>query len=362
MLRHSDRATLRRLLVLARWLGPWSDDSIAPEGVDREEIHFGSSARPLRGWLYEPKKSAIDGSVLVIPGLHHLGPADPRLDRFCRVLARAGRRVLCPFLPSFEALLVSDTIGPDAIDAFDAIDARAPQGTTPGVFSISFGSRAALDVALARHDRVQSLILFGGYSSWQDAMRFALVGRDDRPFDPLNRPVVFLNLLDQLRVPNKELVAKAIRQQVHGTWGRTEMREASALKRHAEKIADSLALPREERLLFLQSAGVEFGGEARAFEALGRIGRERAYLDPAETAGKVQVPVVVAHGRDDDVIPVEHATELAAMIPGAEAYVTGTYAHTGKTEPEPFDLAATQKEYSTMFELLWHMSRIGCAT
>lgn len=361
MVRRSDRSTLRRLTILARWLGPWSDDSVAPRGVTREEIRFGPEDR-LRGWLYEPAKGSVDGSVLVIPGLHHLGPSDPRLDRFCRVLARAGRRVLCPFLPSFEALLVSDTIGPDSIHAFDAIDERRPAGTKTGVFSISFGSRAALDVAVARSENIDSLILFGGYSSWQDAMRFALVGRDDRPFDPLNRPVVFLNLLDQLSVPNKSLVAKAIREQVHGTWGRLEMREASALKRHAEKIADALALPKEERLLFLQSAGVEFGGEARAFEALSRIGDSRAYLDPAPVAAKVSIPVVVAHGRDDDVIPVEHASELAAMIPGAESYVTGTYAHTGKTEPEPFDLAATRNEYSTMFELLWHMSRIGCAT
>jgi pimeloyl-ACP methyl ester carboxylesterase len=47
----------------------------------------------------------------------------------------------------------------------------------------------------------------------------------------------------------------------------------------------------------------------------------------------VRRPVTVAHGREDDVIPFEHAARLAAALPHAEVHVTGLYDHTGPRRP-----------------------------
>ena len=47
--------------------------------------------------------------------------------------------------------------------------------------------------------------------------------------DPLNSPVVFLNLLDQLDVAgDKELLARAWLQMVHRTWGKLELKRPGA--------------------------------------------------------------------------------------------------------------------------------------
>ena len=45
--------------------------------------------------------------VLIAPGLHYAGADDPRLDRFCRILAAAGHRVIAPFIPTSLVPLLS---------------------------------------------------------------------------------------------------------------------------------------------------------------------------------------------------------------------------------------------------------------
>ena len=76
--------------TLARWLGPWADATRAPAVITRDTEVAG-----LRVRIYG------DGGTpyLIAPGLHYAGPDDPRMDRFCRILAAAGHHVAAPFVP-----------------------------------------------------------------------------------------------------------------------------------------------------------------------------------------------------------------------------------------------------------------------
>ncbi len=350
---------LRRIETLARGLGPWASDQTVPTGTTRREISIpanGPDERPMRAWVYR-NDAPPQGSLLLVPGLHYLGPADPRLDRFCRVLAKARILVLCPFLPDFEQLLVGPQLGPDALRAFDALmhyPGRPP--TTPGVFSISFGSRPALEVAARRP--IGGLMLFGGFADWADTMRFSIQGAPGRPYDPLNRPVVFLNLLPFFgRDIDQTGVGNALFEQVRRTWGRPEMKEPGALEPSARAIAERLSAPNHQ--LFLQAVGLEPGGNARVDEALRHAGDAFSHLDPTPWAAQVAAPAYVAHGREDDVIPHEHAPRLAALIPGARTLVTGAYAHTGKARIREL-IPRLRGEAEAMWGLLQAMARIGC--
>src|SRR5690606_4803104 len=134
---------------------------------------------------------------LLVPGLHYLGPADPRLDRFLAVLADAGILVLAPFLPELRELRVGPSLVPDTVASYEALLSLPdrPAGR-PGVFSISFANYPAIHLATQRD--VGALVLFGGYAEFDDVIRFSLEHASEVPQDPLNRPVVFLALLDHL--------------------------------------------------------------------------------------------------------------------------------------------------------------------
>src|SRR5687768_16804695 len=98
---------------LMRWLGPWTSDRARPRGIHRRRISVDDR---FDAWVYRPREPK--GAMLLVPGLHYLGPADPRLDRFLSILADAGALVLCPFLPEFRALRVGPSLVHDCARAF----------------------------------------------------------------------------------------------------------------------------------------------------------------------------------------------------------------------------------------------------
>lgn len=350
-----DRAKLERALTigrLARWLGPWTPAHRRPSGVTRRRVVVEGR---FDAWVYR-KAAEPRGALLVLPGLHYLGPADPRLDRFLAILADAGLLVLSPFLPELRALGVGPSVVTDALAAFDALAALpdAPRGVRPGVFSISFGSFPAVHVAAARD--VGHALLFGGYASFEDAIRFSLEGNPNRPHDPLNRPVVFLVLFDHLDgLPrDRERLRSAWIEYVRRTWGRPEMKERAAFEPLARAIA--ARLPDDARELFLVGTGVLEGGPARITAALERGKRDLAHLDPRLACRAIRAPVTIVHGRDDDVIPYTHAAMLAEHIPHARVFLTGLYAHTGLSAFDPRSLTS---EASTLVGILSAMIDAG---
>jgi pimeloyl-ACP methyl ester carboxylesterase len=329
---------LERALAIARllrWLGPWTPDHARPTDTLRR-TH--AVAGRFDAWVYRASREPI-GALLVLPGLHYLGPADPRLDRFLAILADAGLLVLCPFLPELRSLGVGPAVVDDSLAAFDALSSLPdlPRGVRPGVFSISFGSYPAIHVAASRD--VGHVLLFGGYASFDDAIRFSLEGNPDRPHDPLNRPIVFLVLFDHLdglpRDPAR--LRRAWVEYVRRTWGKPEMKQRDAHERVARAIAARLS--EDARELFLIGTGVVEGGPARIERALERGRADLAHLDPRSACRAITAPVTIVHGRDDDVIPHTHAAMLAEDIPHARTLLTGLYAHTGRGALDPHALA-----------------------
>ncbi|MEM6954190.1 MAG: hypothetical protein AAF645_00840 [Myxococcota bacterium] len=324
----------------------------APRDMRRRELTVRHGARSFAAWRYTPR--SVSGAMLLVPGLHFLGPADPRLDRFCRVLAHAGMDVLCPFLPDHTQLLVGENAGADSIAAYDRLAAESGV-KHPGVFSISFGSRPALEVAACRD--VGGLMLFGGCADWTEAVRFSLTGAPGRRHDPLNRPIVFLHLLPHFSGftdAARTRIAAALRRQMRLTWGRMELKENDRARPFAEHVVAELTNARE-RELFMHATGFLPGGDERALEALETCRDAFAFLAPERWAAKVKTGLrTVAHGRSDDVIPVEHAPRLAAML-NAPCLVSGAYEHAGRGGAADF---LTDAKIS--LETLRRMARTGC--
>ena len=273
------------------------------------------------------------------------------MDRFCRVLAAAGHQVIAPFVPSYLAL----TPDARAITDFERVFlARERWGAgRPIVFSISFGSLLALALAARHGDAIDRLVLFGPYADFHDTMRFCLTGEVSSgrlaTRDPLNQPVVLMNLLAHLEpaCADPDAIRAAWRRYVEATWGRPEMK---ARERFGE-VADRLApdVPASVRDLFHVGVGTRPGAADLARAALTRF--DARALDPTPYLAAVRGRVDLVHGTDDDVIPFEQTHALAARLTNADVrvHITGLYGHTGAQRPP---LSAAAKELVTMVRVL----------
>lgn len=364
---------------LLAWLGPWGGERV-PRSVTREEISItrpgdGGAAEPwrhattMRAYVYTPSGSQPTGAYLVAQGLHFAGPDDPRFDRFCRVLAAGGHLVLAPFLPAYGALIVDPSVGDDLALAFDDLEARARRLRLPppAVLSISFGSLASAMLATrpTHRDRVGGWLSFGGYRDFGATIRFALTGRyehEGRPLaaahDPLNAPVVFLNIVQHLdeRTLAKDRhapFAEALREVARRTWGNMELKRPGARDPVVDAVA--AALPESERDLLRMACGIVPGGEAVFEEGMRRAGSFFDFADPTPLLGSIRAPVTVVHGREDDVIPWIEADKLHAALPKdrAEVFLTGLYGHTGSALPSP---RAAVAEVANLLKILQRMA------
>jgi pimeloyl-ACP methyl ester carboxylesterase len=336
------------LLALFRWLGPWAN-GVTPRAVTRA---VRSSSAHDKAYLYAPEGRAPRGAYLVAPGLHYQGPDDPRLDRFCRVLAASGLLVLAPFLPEFLRLRLAPSTADDLAAAFDDLERAAlPYALPPpAIFSISFGSMPGIEVAAraSHRDRVGTLVVFGGFADFEATVRFAVTGvtehrgrRYELPRDPLNGPAVFANMLPFIDVPGDRAALEAAWMEMAvATWGRKELKAPGARDPFAHAIATKL--PPELRTLFLMGCHLAPGAADKLEEGFAGAGDAFTFFDPRPHLANVRAPVVVIHGRDDDVIPWFESEKIVTALPPEHPrrlIVTGMASHTGALLPPPRELA-----------------------
>ncbi len=331
------------MVKLARWLGPWADATKSPTVAARDEDVDGIRVR-----IYGTRRRQ---TFLIAPGLHYAGPDDPRMDRFCRILAAAGHLVIAPFVPSYLAL----TPNANAIAEFSRVADALPRWSDdkPVVFSISFGSLLAFALAAERPEAIDSLVIFGGYSSFHETLRFSLTGQmpsgRSAARDPLNQPVVLMNLLDYIAhdTAHRDALVAMWLAYVKRTWGRPELKARERFVAIAEELAPEV--PASVRELFLVGIGAVPGAWDLAVPALEHF--DGTALDPSPYLPRVTTRVDLVHGVDDDVIPYEQSHELAKRLVNAKVgvHITGLYGHTGARRPP---LGTLAKELATMVRVL----------
>lgn len=330
---------------LARWLGPWANAKTAPDVLVIPDEIAGMQVN-----LYSKDEHFRGRPFLIAPGLHYAGPDDPRLDRFCRILAAAGHFVVAPFVPSYLQLTPNQTAIDDFTRLFDSMTWRSK----PVIFSISFGSLLAFALSAERGPQIERLVIFGGYADFHETMRFCLTGhvpsgrRAVR--DPLNQPVVMMNLLDHIAHDSgaRDALIELWRIYVERVWGRPEMKTRDRFVAVAQELAPRV--PASVRELFLVGIGAEPGAWELAEPALAQF--DATALDPTPYLPRVKNRVDLVHGTDDDVIPYEQSHALARGLVNAEevrVHITGLYGHTGAQRPA---VSALARELATMVRVL----------
>ncbi len=385
--RKDGRSSMVDWLTLLWWLGPWCDQTRAPNNIQHQDCSISFRFR-----VYRPRR--YSKAVMVLPGLHPDGIDDARLDRFCRVLASAGVLVGIPELPTMMRSMMEPKLLDETTTAGEHFYSLCCQEgfSQFGVFCISASSIAGLH--LANHptfeSRVSRVHLFGGFADWKEALRFAMTGQIQTveppvqlAVDPLSLPVVYMNLLscfpsfitDALELPTsvRDVLIEGLFEYVSLSWEKPAVEHPTDTKIIAERIVQNLEIDCGQQVdeevfaqRFFEACAVRSGGQERVHKFLdGLVHPPQAvsWLDPEPLLRHLTVPLDVSHGRDDFVVPYPQADTLVKWAPRGlvHCYVTGLYHHTGTVSIRRLlsMLLGLPTELWTSMQMVWALSKLG---
>ncbi|HSH46084.1 MAG TPA: alpha/beta fold hydrolase [Longimicrobiales bacterium] len=322
----------------------------SPDRVVAEETSYRRGDEALEATLYRPAgaRGPLPGWV-TLHGLTYYGRKHQSLDRFARALAASGAAVLVPDLPEWRRLEVAPGPTVDTIRAAVLeLDGRGV--VEPGriaVMGFSFGGTQALvaasDPALEGH--LAGIASWGGYGDMRRVARFMFLGEhelDGERFradvDPYGCWILTGNYLTLLPEHRQDraladavlgLALEAGRLGVMSWSPETDAMKAAARERldaRQREIFDLVAPPagesldpdRREALRDLTERTID---AALAHEPL---------LDPTPYLTRVPVPIFLAHGRDDRLIPWTEMVRLERALPPERlrrSGITALFAH-----------------------------------
>jgi dienelactone hydrolase len=295
--------------------------------------------RPRPGWL-------------VLHGLTYTGREHPGLIRFARAVAATGRVVMVPDIPEWRALRVAPAITVPTIQAaIRALHDRPDiEPTRTGLLGFSFGATQALvavaDPAVAR--LLRGVVAWGGYHGLDALFHFGLTGefeldgvRQRLEPDPYGCWVMSANYLTHVPGYEDHAELAAALHQLAIDAGRRRLPAwdpaYDAVKRRLR--AD---LPAPQRRTFdtfapLTSTPRTVTADHVALaHALARAAaRTDPLLEPAAFLPRVAAATLLAHGRDDRLVPYTESLRLARALPAAGlrgVTVTALFEHSGATQ------------------------------
>jgi acetyl esterase/lipase len=317
--------------------------------VDAHESEYAREGERLPATVYRPHRGqgTLPGWVL-LHGLTYTGREHPSLVAFARSLAASGALVLVPDIPEWRALRMVPEVSVATIRAAIISLTERPdvaRGRT-GVVGFSFGATQALiaasDPAIAR--RLRGLAAWGGYCDVGRLFHFAVTGDHEldghhyhaEP-DPYGRWVVGANYLTC--VPGHEgetEVADALLQLAEDA-GRRQIFAADPIY-DAIKARIRTELPEAMRAtfdLFAPPAGTTPDLAAMvglAQDLAGAAMREDPLIDPAPYLGRLRVRTLIAHARDDRLVPFTEGLRLCRALPSEVVRMCETlslFSHSG---------------------------------
>lgn len=318
-------------------------------GVASSETTYPLGDTEVEATVYRPHRRGRLPGWLVLHGLTYSGRKHPSLVRFVTSVAAAGNVVLVPDIPEWRKLRVAPAVTRETIRSAvrqlherDDVDAKRV-----GLFGFSFGATQAL--IAAADPEIQSLLhgiaAWGGYCDIDRLFVFGMTGEHEldgaecrlEP-DPYGAWVMAGTYLT--RIPGHEShgrVATALHELAL---------EAGRVGVYAwEPVYDPVkkrlreSLDGEERELFdvVAPCTGEPAGDIAYRRSLGRaladtVRRVDPGLDPLPFLDAVGVDVLLAHGRDDRLIPWTETVRLARRLPTERVtgpVITALFAHSG---------------------------------
>ncbi len=319
-------------------------------GVVVSEIRLPSPAEGSPATFIRPPGTRSLPAWILLHGVTIPGRRHPVLTRFANALASSGVAVIVPEVPAWRELRLDESAGDTAIRAAVA-HLRSRSDVTGDITLIGFSFGATQALMSASRDpvraHVRKVVAFGGYGDLARSLYCMFTGehewdgvRYQLDPDPYGRWIVATNYLDKvpeyahmqdLKLATRELAAAS---GVRGVY--------AAKPRHDELHRSIRArLSSEEREVFDLIAPVEGTTPPRdamhslAERIVAAATRHARGLDPRPHLPNLDQTVVLAHGREDRLIPFTETFRLAAAMPpavDATVSITRLFAHSKEAD------------------------------
>ena len=323
-------------------MGPWTSQTVSPAGVDRD-------SRMLPGGvpfdLY--RRTGTDRpALLVLHGLHYNGGRDPRMERFCRVLAACGADVAAPTLPTYQRMDPQPAVFGEAEAALAALQ-EATGRDKVGVLCISLGCLPGTWLAGQARGSVGGLTLFGAYGDMARVLQWVSRDAPDEtgPLNPTLRPVVYRHLLPCFGVPSRHHgpLRDSWMRFIQTTWQDPSWAAPERYVPEAQRLA--ALLDASVRDLFLEGCSARTGGPERVRSALSGPFPGHDWMRMTDHLQRVACPVRLIHGVGDDVVPHTELDRLKETVPDGclqGAHKTGLYGHSVSEGRPPMGVLARE--------------------
>ncbi len=317
------------------------------------ELMYARGAETLPATVYRPLGGPrrLPGWV-VLHGLTYSGREHPSLVRFARSVAAAGSIVFVPDIPEWRALRLDPAVTVATIRA--AVVALQQhddvQHDRAGLFGFSFGATQAL--IAAADPEVQALLhgiaAWGGYFDVERLFVYGMTGRHElnatafhsEP-DPYGCWIIAGQYLTaapgheqdgDVASVVRQLALEAGRRQLyagHPAFDPVKMSLRETLPREKHPLFDALA-PSTRR----PRSDTRYARELALLLASTAL-RVDPLIDPRPALDRVCTPTVLAHGRDDRLIPFTETIRLSRALPWMwlrSCTITSLFTHSGRTQ------------------------------
>jgi dienelactone hydrolase len=273
--------------------------------------------------FYQPD-GTVRRTVLLIPGVHSMGIAEPRLTALAQDLAGSGIAVMTMALPDlmgYQITARSADVIEDAVAWMAAQSSLAPDGRI-GLIGISFAGGLSI-VAAGRpaiRDKVAYVVSFGGHGDLGRVLHYLATGEAVQAPGVVTVPphdygvaVILYAAADRMVPPEQvaPLRAGIATFLLASQLTLVDMKQANATFAKAREMVKNLPEPSATYLRYVNDRDVKALGPV----LLPHLGLQ---VDPAaspERAASVpSAPIFLLHGNEDTVIPAAESVVLGNYL------------------------------------------------
>lgn len=325
-----------------------------PKGLDEAEVDVPLGDGTIPATLLRPRTTREVPGWVVLHGLTVPGREHAALQRFARALAATGGAVLLPEIRAWRELRVAAGVAEETIAASARYLASAGgvRSGGVGVIGFSFGATQAL-ITAARTEldsQIRSVVSFGGYCDPERTFVFMMTGEHEwqgtryrlKP-DPYGRWILAGNYLTDLPGYDGMADVAAAALQLAGDAGKRGIYAADEVYDPEKREIRARLTPEQREIwdLIAPVAGArrDLHRARELARALWRAGiRRDPGLDPRSVLPRLHGRVVLAHGREDSLIPFTETLRIRQLLPptaDVHTTITRLFAHSREAEGIP---------------------------